>query len=37
MKETVIVAHTQLLFDANVARQTIHFLRHGRFASLRSA
>ena len=25
------VTHTQLLFDSTVARQTIHFLRHGRF------
>jgi pimeloyl-ACP methyl ester carboxylesterase len=28
---TLPVTHTQLLFDAVVARQTIHFLRHGRF------
>lgn len=26
------VTHTQLLFDGTVARQTIHFLRHGVFA-----
>jgi pimeloyl-ACP methyl ester carboxylesterase len=25
------VSHAQLLFDRAVARQTIHFLRHGRF------
>jgi pimeloyl-ACP methyl ester carboxylesterase len=25
------VTHTQMIFDAGVARQTIHFLRHGRF------
>jgi len=29
---TLPVTHTQMLFDAAVARQTIHFLRHGRFA-----
>ncbi|MGD8339247.1 MAG: alpha/beta hydrolase [Gammaproteobacteria bacterium] len=29
---TLPVTHTQMLFDADVARQTIHFLRHGRFA-----
>lgn len=29
---TLPVTHTQLLFDAAVARQTIHFLRCGRFA-----
>jgi len=28
---TLPVTHTQLLFDRTVARQTIHFLRHGRF------
>lgn len=28
---TVRATHTQLLFDRVVARQTIHFLRHGRF------
>ena len=28
---TLPVTHTQLLFDSAVARQTIHFLRHGRF------
>lgn len=28
---TLPVTHTQLLFDRAVARQTIHFLRHGRF------
>jgi pimeloyl-ACP methyl ester carboxylesterase len=27
------VTHTQLLFDRAVAQQTIHFLRHGRFAA----
>jgi pimeloyl-ACP methyl ester carboxylesterase len=26
------VSHTQMLFDSQVARQTIHFLQHGRFA-----
>jgi len=30
---TLPVSHAQLLFDATVARQTIHFLRHGRFAT----
>lgn len=29
---TLPVSHVQMLFDADVARQTIHFLRHGRFA-----
>jgi pimeloyl-ACP methyl ester carboxylesterase len=29
---TLPVTHTQMLFDATVARQTIHFLRHGQFA-----
>lgn len=29
---TLPVTHTQMLIDATVARQTIHFLRHGRFA-----
>jgi pimeloyl-ACP methyl ester carboxylesterase len=28
---TLPVSHTQMLFDATVARQTIHFLRHGSF------
>ncbi len=28
---TLPVTHSQLLFDSAVARQTIHFLRHGRF------
>jgi pimeloyl-ACP methyl ester carboxylesterase len=28
---TVAATHTQLLFDRDVARQTIHFLRHGEF------
>jgi len=28
---TLPVTHTQLLFDDTVARQTIHFLRYGRF------
>lgn len=28
---TLPVTHTQLLFDTAVARQTIYFLRHGRF------
>lgn len=28
---TLPVTHTQLLFDQAVARQTIHFLRHGHF------
>jgi len=30
---TLPVTHTQLLFDRTVARQTIHFLRHGSFAA----
>lgn len=29
---TLPVTHTQLLFDRAVAKQTIHFLRHGSFA-----
>ena len=29
---TLPVTHTQLLFDREVARQTIYFLRHGEFA-----
>jgi pimeloyl-ACP methyl ester carboxylesterase len=29
---TVTATHTQLLFDRTVARQTIHFLRHGTFS-----
>jgi pimeloyl-ACP methyl ester carboxylesterase len=29
---TLPVSHMQMLFDADVARQTIHFLRSGRFA-----
>ena len=29
---TLPVTHTEMLFDAAVARQTIHFLQHGRFA-----
>jgi len=29
---TLPVTHTQMLFDRAVARQTIHFLRYGRFA-----
>lgn len=29
---TVDATHTQLLFDREVARQTIHFLRHGEFS-----
>jgi len=29
---TLPVTHTQLLFDRAVARQTVHFLRHGQFA-----
>jgi len=28
---TVAATHTQLLFDRDVARQTIHFLRYGEF------
>ena len=28
---TIEATHTQLLFDRAVARQTIHFLRHGQF------
>jgi pimeloyl-ACP methyl ester carboxylesterase len=30
---TLPVTHTQMLFDKDVARQTIHFLRHGSFAA----
>lgn len=33
---TVQATHTQLLFDRDVARQTIHFLRYGEFFSTRS-
>jgi pimeloyl-ACP methyl ester carboxylesterase len=29
---TLPVSHMQMLFDAELARQTIEFLRHGRFA-----
>jgi len=29
---TLPVSHVQMLFDGDVARQTIHFLQHGRFA-----